>query len=89
MASPKRAGQPKTPTYRQTAWKRLHGSLRQLQQPQIFVVLRRNRGLKVAPPHSGDVRPRMSGALRGKIHMADDFDELPPDVLAAMEGRYE
>jgi prevent-host-death family protein len=26
------------------------------------------------------------GVLRGRIRMADDFDELPPEVLDAMEG---
>jgi len=33
------------------------------------------------------LRPaRQPGALRGKIRMADDFDELPAEVLAAMEA---
>lgn len=27
--------------------------------------------------------PRKPGALRGKIHLADDFDELPADLRAA------
>jgi antitoxin (DNA-binding transcriptional repressor) of toxin-antitoxin stability system len=32
------------------------------------------------------LRPaRQPGALRGQIHMAEDFDTLPEDVLAAME----
>ncbi len=30
--------------------------------------------------------PRRPGALAGQIRMADDFDEMPADVLAAMEG---
>jgi antitoxin (DNA-binding transcriptional repressor) of toxin-antitoxin stability system len=29
---------------------------------------------------------RQPGALRGQIRMAPDFDTLPEDVLAAMEG---
>lgn len=28
---------------------------------------------------------RGPGTLQGKIHLAPDFDVLPPDVLAAME----
>jgi len=28
---------------------------------------------------------RKPGALRGKIKVAEDFDSLPADVLAAME----
>jgi prevent-host-death family protein len=28
-------------------------------------------------------QPRTPGALKGKIRIADDFDELPPDIAAA------
>ena len=31
-------------------------------------------------------KPRKPGALRGKIKIADDFDELPADLLAAFNG---
>jgi hypothetical protein len=38
-------------------------------------------------PPSPRLRPvRQPGALRGQIRMAEDFDTLPEDVLAAMEG---
>ncbi len=38
-------------------------------------------------PPSAEVRtPRRLGALRGKIRMAPDFDETPPDVIAAIEA---
>ncbi|MBI9083870.1 MAG: type II toxin-antitoxin system prevent-host-death family antitoxin [Desulfobacterales bacterium] len=36
-----------------------------------------------------DLRPRTPGALKGKIRIADDFDELPPDVAAAFGIQYE
>jgi len=40
---------------------------------------------EIGPP-SADLRPpRQPGALRGQIKMADDFDGLPDDLLAAME----
>lgn len=32
-----------------------------------------------------DGKPRQPGGLRGKIGMADDFDEWPPEMLAAFE----
>lgn len=32
---------------------------------------------------------RVPGALRGKIWIADDFDETPADLIAAFEGRDE
>lgn len=34
-----------------------------------------------------DGKPRQPGALRGKIHMADDWDEWPEGLLEAMEGQ--
>jgi len=36
-----------------------------------------------APRHRPARRP---GALRGQIHMADDFDTMPSELLDAMEG---
>lgn len=33
--------------------------------------------------------PRRPGALKGQIWIADDFDELPPEILAAFEGEPE
>ncbi len=30
--------------------------------------------------------PRQEGALRGKLWIADDFDELPDDLSAAFRG---
>ena len=33
--------------------------------------------------------PRTPGAWKGRVWVADDFDELPPDVLAAFYGEDE
>lgn len=38
---------------------------------------------KLMPCEPGD-EPRVPGALRGKIRIADDFDELPADLAAAL-----
>ena len=32
-------------------------------------------------------RPRQPGALRGKIHIKDDFDELPDDLAEAFGSK--
>ena len=41
--------------------------------------------LTAITPHK---RPVQFGVLKGKVHLAEDFDsELPPEVLAAFEGR--
>ena len=59
----------------------LSGFLRQARQGSTFLVMSHDQVLaEVRPP------PR-AGALRGKIRIAPDFDTLPTDVLAAMEGK--
>jgi prevent-host-death family protein len=32
-------------------------------------------------------KPRVPGKWRGKVWIADDFDELPNDILDAFEGK--
>ena len=39
-----------------------------------------------APPLNTS-RDRLFGVLKGRIAIADDFDETPPDIIDAMEGR--
>lgn len=36
--------------------------------------------------YSEPARRRKPGGWEGKVWMAPDFDELPPDLLAAFEG---
>jgi hypothetical protein len=40
----------------------------------------------IQPPLSSALPQRQPGTLRGTIRMAADFDTLPADILAAMEG---
>lgn len=37
-------------------------------------------------PYREDREPRRPGKLRGKIRIADDFDETPEELIAAFEG---
>ena len=37
-------------------------------------------------PYFGPAR-RVHGALRGRVHFAEDFDELPDDIAAAFGAR--
>jgi antitoxin (DNA-binding transcriptional repressor) of toxin-antitoxin stability system len=68
----------------------LTGFLRQARQGRSFLVMSRDQVLaEVGPPPPATLPRRRPGALRGKIHMAPDFDGLPADVLAAMEGKEE
>ena len=38
-------------------------------------------------PHVASTRPRIPGRYRRQIRIAEDFDELPEEWLAAFEGR--
>ncbi|MEI6621976.1 MAG: type II toxin-antitoxin system Phd/YefM family antitoxin [Actinomycetes bacterium] len=38
-------------------------------------------------PIAHQALPRVPGSCRGQIVMADDFDELPADLLAAFNGQ--
>jgi antitoxin (DNA-binding transcriptional repressor) of toxin-antitoxin stability system len=61
--------------------------LRQARQGRSFLIMSRDEVLAELGPPPPAMRPRRkSGALRGKIRIAPDFDALPPDLLAAMEG---
>lgn len=63
------------------------GFLRQARHGASFLITSHDQVLAEIRPPSEVERPRRQpGALRGKIRMAPDFDALPPDVLAAMEG---
>ena len=64
--------------------------LRQVRQGQSFVIMSRDQVLAELHPPSATPRPcRKPGSLRGKIWMEPDFDALPAEVLAAMEGEEE
>lgn len=65
----------------------LTGFLRQARQGSSFLVMSHDQVLaEVGPPPKAELPRRRPGALRGKIRIAPDFDGLPADVLAAMEG---
>ncbi len=68
----------------------LTGFLRQARQGRSFLVMSHDQVLaEIRPPSRAEGPRRRPGALRGKIRMATDFDTLPRDVLAAMEGEEE
>jgi antitoxin (DNA-binding transcriptional repressor) of toxin-antitoxin stability system len=61
--------------------------LRQARQGSSFLIMSRDEVLAELGPPPPAARPRRQpGALRGKIRIAPDFDALPPELLAAMEG---
>jgi prevent-host-death family protein len=63
----------------------LAGFLRQARQgAEIIVTSRGEEVARIVPPAKPQRRP--VGLLKGRIQMAPDFDETPPDVIKAMEG---
>ncbi len=64
--------------------------LRQARLGGSFLIMSHDQVLaEVRPPPPTERPRRRPGALRGKIRVAPDFDVLPPDVMAAMEGAEE
>ena len=60
--------------------------LREVRQGTAVLITSHDAVIAEIHPPSPALRPaRQPGALRGQIRMADDFDILPADVLAAME----
>jgi len=66
----------------------LTGFLRQVRMGTSLLITSHDEVVaEIHPPAAAQTAPRKPGSLRGKIGMAPDFDALPPDVLAAMEGK--
>lgn len=51
-----------------------------------IVIAKAGRPVARLVPYDEDDRPRELGGWEGRVWIADDFDELPPDLLAAFEG---
>ncbi len=67
--------------------KNLAGYLRQARQGEEIVVTSRGEAVaRLVPPSSPERRQRQLGGLAGKVWIAEDFDETPADIIAAMEG---
>ena len=65
----------------------LSGFLRLARQGKSFLVMSHDEVVAEIRPPSATLRTaRRPGALRGKIRISPDFDNLPDDVLAAMEN---
>jgi prevent-host-death family protein len=51
-----------------------------------IVIGRAGRPVARLVPYTQSYEPRRPGAWRGRVHLADDFDELPEDLDAAFRG---
>jgi prevent-host-death family protein len=64
----------------------LSALLRQAQQGRTIQVVSRGEVLaQIGPAEGATKKPREFGTLKGKIWIADDFDETPEEIINAME----
>lgn len=56
-----------------------------VEQGERVVISRGGRPVAELTPYRSDRRPRQLGGWAGRVWMADDFDELPDDVLDDFE----
>ena len=61
----------------------LSALLRKVEEGQAVVIGRAGTPIAVLVSYRAASSPRVPGALKGKIRMADDFDELPGDIARA------
>jgi prevent-host-death family protein len=52
-----------------------------------IVIGRAGRPIARLVPYRRNTGARQPGSWRGKVHIADDFDELPEGIIAAFEGQ--
>jgi prevent-host-death family protein len=60
--------------------------LERVEQGEEIVIGRAGKPVAKLVPYLPKRRPRKPGGWEGKVWMADDFDELPPDLLKAFSG---
>ena len=60
--------------------------LDQVAQGEEIISARAGNPLANLVPYREDEQPRVPGSWRGRVHIAPDFDELPPDLATAFEG---
>ena len=54
-----------------------------------IVIAKAGRPVARLVPYDESLEPRKPGGWEGRVWIADDFDELPPDLLAAFYGEGE
>jgi prevent-host-death family protein len=52
-----------------------------------IVLARAGRPVARLVPIEHRTEPRVPGAWRGRVHLANDFEQLPPEVAAGFRGK--
>lgn len=61
----------------------LSALLERVRNGEEVILGKAGRPIAKLVPYTGQTEPRQPGVLRGEIHIADDFDELPGDIAVA------
>jgi len=51
-----------------------------------ILIARAGRPIARLSPYKGDDASRVPGVWRGRVHIADDFDEMPEELVRAFNG---
>jgi len=51
-----------------------------------ILIARAGRPVARLSPYKAEDTPRVPGVWRGRVHIADDFDELPEELTRAFNG---
>lgn len=62
----------------------LSALLDRVSRGEEVIIGRAGKPVAILEPYHAEQQPRQPGRLRGRIRIADDFDELPPDMAAAL-----
>ena len=65
----------------------LSALIERVQKGEEVVIARAGKPVAVLRAYEGSTRKRIPGALRGRIRIAKDFDELPADIAEAFGAR--
>ncbi len=61
----------------------LSALLEKVLQGEEVIISRAGKPIAILEPYRADSRPRRPGALKGRVKIAPDFDELPSDLKNA------
>lgn len=61
----------------------LSSLLERVRAGEEIIIARAGKPIAILVPYHAPLVPRSPGALQGRIRMAEDFDQLPPDVAGA------
>ena len=60
--------------------------IKQVRQGEEIIIGKAGKPVAKLVPYEPTAEPRRGGQWRGRIRIADDFDELPEELAAAFRG---